>query len=105
MQSCILWTRHFRKSADVLMRNIPGTPMIYILVLTSDKKISIGRKKKRVLKSLVLKLKYDHLRPNEIAHLRGWISYLRSVEPAFVSSLEGKYDLDFSSAAVWRSEI
>jgi len=71
------------------------------LVLTSDRKISIGRQKKRVLKSLVWKLKRRGLQPDQVASLRGWISYLRSVEPAFVEALQRKYELDFASGATW----
>jgi RNA-directed DNA polymerase len=73
------------------------------LVLTSDRRISIGRHKKRVLKSLVWKLKRGELKPDEVASLRGWISYLRSVEPVFVVSLERKYALDFDSGEIWRA--
>ncbi len=71
------------------------------LVLTSDRKISIGRDRKRVLKSLVWKLKRRELTPEEIASLRGWISYLRSVEPAFLVSLQRKYTLNFDSGSTW----
>lgn len=71
------------------------------LVLTSDRKISIGRHKKRMIKAQVLKLKHGELQPAEVASLRGWISYLRSVEPSFVSALQQKYDLDFASAITW----
>lgn len=71
------------------------------LVLTSDRKISIGRHRKRILKSLVWKLKRRELKPDEIASLRGWISYLRSVEPGFLASLQRKYALDFNSANTW----
>jgi hypothetical protein len=74
------------------------------LVLTSDRKISIGRKKKRVLKSLVLKLKHGHLASDQVASLRGWISYLRSVEPAFVLALQQKYNLDFDQTFTWGGE-
>src|SRR5207244_12624090 len=63
------------------------------LVLTSDRKISIGRHKKRLLKSLVNKLKHKELPPEQLAHLRGWIAYLRSVEPVFVLALQRKYNL------------
>lgn len=73
------------------------------LVLTSDRKISIGRSKKRMLKSLVEKLKHDKLKPEQVAHLRGWIAYMRSVEPAFVLSLQEKYSLDFNADATWGS--
>lgn len=71
------------------------------LVLTSDRKISIGRKKKRLLKALVMKLKLKKLEPVEVAHLRGWIAYLRSVEPGFVLALEHKYGLDLNANPTW----
>jgi retron-type reverse transcriptase len=71
------------------------------LVLTSDRKISIGRHKKRMLKSLVHRLKNRDLQPSQVAHLRGWIAYVRSIEPAFVTSLEKKYNLDFGTNLTW----
>lgn len=71
------------------------------LVLTSDRKISIGRHKKRILKSLVLKLKHGQLYPEDVASLRGSISYVRSVEPLFIQSLQKKYEIDFSDAGTW----
>lgn len=71
------------------------------LVLTSDRKISIGRHKKRLLKSLVNKLKHKQLQPEQLAHLRGWIAYLRSVEPIFVLALQRKYELDFDANPTW----
>ncbi len=71
------------------------------LVLTSDRKISIGRHKKRMLKSLVNKLKNRELETEQVAHLRGWIAYLHSVEPAFVEALEKKYQLDFGDNLTW----
>ncbi len=73
------------------------------LVLTPDRRISIGRHKKRVLKSLVWKFKRRELTPNEVASLRGWISYLRSIEPAFLVSLQRKYALDFDSGDTWKA--
>ncbi|HXI24803.1 MAG TPA: retron St85 family RNA-directed DNA polymerase [Pyrinomonadaceae bacterium] len=71
------------------------------LVLTSDRKISIGRQKKRMLKALVNQLRNKQLEPEQIAHLRGWIAYMRSIEPAFVLALARKYDLDFDSHLTW----
>ncbi len=72
------------------------------LVLTSDRKISIGRPRKRMLKSLVEKLKHNKLEPEELSNLRGWIAYMRSVEPGFVLSLQEKHGLDFSADATWK---
>lgn len=74
------------------------------LVLTSDRKISIGRHKKRMLKALVNKLKNRELEPERVAHLRGWIAYLHSVEPTFVVALQRKYDLDFDDSLIWNIE-
>lgn len=71
------------------------------LILTSDRKISIGRHKKRILKSLVNKLRRKELKSDEVASLRGWISYLRSVEPVFVRAMQRKYDLDFDAISTW----
>lgn len=71
------------------------------LVLTSDRKISIGRHKKRMVKALVNKLKHKELPPQQLAHLRGWIAYLRSVEPVFVLALRRKYNLDFDANSTW----
>jgi hypothetical protein len=71
------------------------------LVLTPDHKVSLGRHKKRMLKSLAWKLKRGELSVVETASLRGWISYIRSVEPDFVSRLQRKYDLDFTVNATW----
>lgn len=73
------------------------------LVLTSDKKISIGRHKKRILKSLVMKLKNGQLSPVDIASLRGSISYVRSVEPVFIQSLQKKYGIDFGDQGTWKT--
>ena len=71
------------------------------LVLTSDKKISIGRHKKRILKSLVWKLQQKRLTADETISLRGWVAYLQSVEPAFVGALERKYKIDLRSSHTW----
>ncbi len=71
------------------------------LVLTSDRKVSIGRDKKRMLKSLVWKLKRGELQGDQVRSLQGWIAYVRSVEPPFVKSLEQKYELDLSSRTLW----
>jgi RNA-directed DNA polymerase len=71
------------------------------LVLTSDRKISIGRHKKRRLKALVNRLKHKQLDASLIPHLRGWISYVSSVEPDFVRSLERKYALRFTDERTW----
>jgi len=50
--------------------------------------------RKRIIKSLVWKLKQRELESGQVASFRGWISYLRSVEPTFIEALQRKYELD-----------
>jgi RNA-directed DNA polymerase len=64
------------------------------LVLTSDRKVSIGRAKKRFLKSMVAKMLGERLDEGARNSLKGWIAYVRSVEPEFIAALERKYRVD-----------
>ena len=61
------------------------------LVLTSDKKVSIGRKKKRYIKGLIHHYTEGQLDKKEIAYLRGFLSYIKAVEPRFLTQLINKY--------------
>lgn len=55
------------------------------LVITNDKKISLGRDKKREIRSLVHK--WDTLDSKRKKYLQGYLSYCASVEPLFINSL------------------
>jgi len=59
------------------------------LVITNDKKISIGRDKKREIKSSVYN--WDNLPAKDKKYLSGYLSYVKSVEPEFINKLCGKY--------------
>ncbi len=61
------------------------------LVLTNDNKVSLGRSKKRYIKSLVYGFMNQTLEGEQIPHLRGLIAYAIDVEPSFVQSLKNKY--------------
>ena len=61
------------------------------LVLTNDGKVSIGRKKKRFIKSLIYKQLKNELVEEEILFLSGYLSFCWSVEPDFIHRLENKY--------------
>ncbi|WP_417790253.1 retron St85 family RNA-directed DNA polymerase [Terasakiella pusilla] len=62
------------------------------LVITPDQKVSIGRKKKKEIKSLVNSYQYGQLEPDKHAYLQGLIAFALDVEPSFVETLERKYD-------------
>lgn len=61
------------------------------LILTPDKKISIGREKKRTIKALVHRYLQKQLPVEQISNLQGQLAYIHSVEPSFLDSLREKY--------------
>lgn len=61
------------------------------VVLTSERKLSIGRAKKREIRSLVFKYTQKELTGEQVSYLRGYLSYVRSVEPAFIDRIVRKY--------------
>ena len=61
------------------------------LVLTTDKKVSIGRDKKRYIKSLVHKFIEKKLDEKEKNYLKGFLAYIKAVEPNFLIQLKRKY--------------
>lgn len=63
--------------------------MVTGLTLTNDSEISIGRSKKREIRSKI----YNWIKLNieEKNHLSGYLSYIRSVEPQFINRLCNKY--------------
>lgn len=61
------------------------------LVLTPECHVSLGRRRKRRIKSLVFQYCLGQLGDTEVNYLRGFIAYVRSVEPLFVERLLRKY--------------
>lgn len=68
------------------------------LVLTPDRKISLGRHNKRRIRSLVYKHKTDGITDDQRVYLRGYIAYAASVEPGFVATMKRKYGEDLINA-------
>ncbi len=61
------------------------------IVLTSDKKLSLGRPTKRKIRTLVYVSMHGDVDPDKLAYLRGFLAYARSVEPSFIASLRRKF--------------
>lgn len=61
------------------------------VTLTSDKKLSIGRQRKRAIKSMVHEFKIGTLARDKASYLRGLLAYVQSIEPSFINALERKY--------------
>lgn len=64
------------------------------LTLTTDKKLSVGRKKKRYIKSLIFKFSQQKITLEEVNYLKGYMSYLYSIEPEYIDNLRNKFGSD-----------
>ena len=65
------------------------------LVLTNDGQVSIGREKKRKIRSMIHQ--WEKLNGKERKYLVGYISFCVSIEPEFINTLCRKYGADVIS--------
>lgn len=68
-----------------------GRRVITGVVLTPDRRLSLGRDIKRRLRSQVHK--FERLTDSERSSLRGWLAYSRSIEPDFINRMILKFGL------------
>jgi retron-type reverse transcriptase len=61
------------------------------LVLTTNHGITVGKKKKRYIKSLIFQYTKDVLDIEKEKYLKGFLSYIYSIEPDYISNLRKKY--------------
>ena len=61
------------------------------IVLTADREVSIGRRAKRKLRSMIFRFSLDRLPTADVVYLRGYLAFVRSIEPVVISRLERKY--------------
>jgi retron-type reverse transcriptase len=64
------------------------------LVLTNDRRVSLGRETKRLIRAGVHHFVTGKLPPDETLKLRGMLAYVNSVEPTFLRRLRKKYGAD-----------
>ena len=57
------------------------------LILTNEGKPSLGREKKRLIRSMAHRFSLNELSDDQIAHLRGLLAFAYSIEPLFFSSI------------------
>ena len=58
------------------------------LILTNDGKPSLGRDKKRLIRSMAHRFSLNELPEDQILHLRGLLAFTFSIEPLFVTSVK-----------------
>jgi hypothetical protein len=61
------------------------------VIITPDAKVSVGRERKRFVKSLVHRYVQGQLQPGERASLRGLVAYISSIESDFLERLNKKF--------------
>jgi len=64
------------------------------LVVTSNRRISLGRDVKRKIRTQIYLWNENQLRGEQLAHLRGLVSYAQDVERSFVESLKAKFGVE-----------
>lgn len=64
------------------------------LVISNDQKVSIGWEKKRELRIRIHYYLTKKLSPEETANLRGYLAFVRDVEPALFEKLKNKVPID-----------
>lgn len=70
------------------------------LVLTTDNKVSIGKNKKNEIKTLVYKYTQGNILDKELIYLKGYLSYIKSVEESFLVALNNKYSKDIMDSLI-----
>ena len=61
------------------------------LVVTPDRQLSLGRERKRAIRTQIFLYSQDRLSPEQAKSLQGFLSFARAVEPIFITRLRGKY--------------
>jgi len=64
------------------------------VVLTPDRKVSLGRARKRRVRTLVHLYAANRLEAKDREYLRGFVAFASSIEPEFVESLRRKFGED-----------
>ena len=61
------------------------------ITLSNERKLSLGRERKRYIKHLVNQFKYNQLDDSDIYHLQGLLAFAQHIEPVFIKRLKAKY--------------
>lgn len=61
------------------------------IILTPEGRLSVGRTKKREIRTLIHKYRNGLLPEEEISYLKGYLSFVKSVEPTLIDSLIRKF--------------
>lgn len=92
----------FLKEEKTLHLSKRGHRSVTGLVITPSGKVSLGRQRKREIKTLVYKALQNSLNPVERGRLAGLIAFAHDIEPNFIGSLSQKFEINMLS---WIKEL
>lgn len=69
--------------------------MITGLIISNDNKVSLGRERKRIIRSKIFHSQNNNLSNEERIKLRGLISFANDIEPDFIDRMKKKYGNEF----------
>lgn len=75
------------------------------ITINNNSELSLGRSRKRYIKSLVFRFKNKDLDENECEHLRGLLAFAHHIEPEFIDRLGTKYGTIIMQSVMKRGYI
>jgi len=79
-------------SSKTVFASRKGKKVVTGLVLTPDRKVSVGRDRKKLVRAMYHRFRCGVLTQKEQERLVGLIAFIESVEPGFRERLERSYD-------------
>ncbi|WP_084154570.1 retron St85 family RNA-directed DNA polymerase [Polycyclovorans algicola] len=79
------------KEEKTVLGSRAGRRVVTGLVLTPDKKLSVGRERKRTARAMYHRFWKGELDESEVMQLEGLLAFVESVEPGFKSRLQDYY--------------
>ena len=87
----VRWPRLILNDEKTVLATTKFHRQVTGLILSNDKKVSLGRDRKRKISAAVHHAKFGKLDQKMAANLAGLLAFAHAVEPEFVSRLEKKY--------------
>ena len=70
------------------------------LTLTSDGKVSLGREKKRKIRSMLHHFSHGRLDERQAESLRGYLNFALNMEPTFITSMKAKFGKEIKQLSI-----
>jgi len=79
-------------SAKTVFASRKGCRFVTGIVLTSEKKLSVGRERKKLIRAMYHRFRCGLLGDKERTRLTGLLAFVENIEPGFTARLKNSYD-------------